>query len=65
MTVRRIKAPTMNFNDLTPELQEKVRACKTTEDILALAKEEGYELSQAELEAVSGGSIWLTSQRAL
>jgi len=55
----------MNFNDLTPELQEKVRACKTTEDILALAKEEGYELSQAELEAVSGGSIWLTSQRAL
>ena len=48
----------MNFNDLTPELQEKVRACKTVEEVLALAKEEGYELSQAELEAVSGGSSW-------
>ena len=48
----------MNFNDLTPEQQEKVRACKTTEDILALAKEEGYQLSDKELEAVSGGSIW-------
>lgn len=31
----------MNFEDLTPEQQEKVRACKTVEDILALAKEEG------------------------
>ena len=48
----------MNFDELTPEQQEKVRACKTTEDILALAKEEGYELSDAELETVSGGSVW-------
>ena len=45
----------MNFEELTPELQEKARECKTAEDILALAKEEGYELSDAELEGVSGG----------
>ena len=38
-----------------PELQEKARACKSPEEILALAKEEGYELSDEELEAVSGG----------
>jgi hypothetical protein len=28
---------------------------KTPEDIIALAKEEGYDLSDAELEQVSGG----------
>lgn len=45
----------MNFEDLTPEQQEKVRAAKTPEELLALAREEGYELSDSELVAVSGG----------
>ena len=48
----------MNYHDLTPEQMEKARACKTPEDILALAKEEGYELSEDELDAVSGGADW-------
>ena len=48
----------MGYEDLTPEQMEKLKACKTPEDILALAKEEGYELSEAELEAVSGGVDW-------
>ena len=48
----------MQFEDLTPEQQEKARACKTPEEVLALAKEEGYELSDEQLEAVSGGS-WI------
>ena len=48
----------MNIDDLdiSPELKEKARACKTTDEILALAKQEGYKLSEEELEAVSGGS---------
>ena len=50
----------MNFEDLTPEQQAKARACKTPEDILALAKEEGCEISDEELEAVSGGGFWCT-----
>ena len=45
----------MDFDDLTPEQQEKARACKTPEDVLALAKEGGIELTDEQLEAVSGG----------
>lgn len=44
-----------DIKDLTPEQKEKALHCKTPEDILALAKEEGYELSDEELESVSGG----------
>ena len=40
---------------LTPEQIEKVRACKNPEEILALAKEEGIELTDEQLEAISGG----------
>ena len=42
--------------DISPELREKAKACKTPEELLALAKSEGYKLSEDELEAVSGGS---------
>ena len=49
----------MKLEDLTPEQKAKVLACKTPEDILALAKEEGYELSDEELAAASGGFSWL------
>ena len=49
----------MKFENLTPEQQEKAKACKTPEDVLALAKEEGYELSEEELAAVSGGDEWV------
>ena len=48
----------MNYNDLNPELQEKVAACNTPEEIFALASEEGYELNEEELEQVSGGTSW-------
>lgn len=45
------------LESLTPEQREKARACATPEEILAFAKEEGYELSDDEIEAVSGG-VW-------
>ena len=47
----------MDFKDLTPEQQERARACKTPEELLALAKEEGMDLSEEQLEKVSGGYI--------
>ena len=55
----------MNLNDLTQEQWDKLRECKTPEDILALAQAEGYELTDEELQQiaggggyVSGGNIW-------
>ena len=49
----------MNFEDLkNPELQEKLKAASAPEELLALAREEGYELSDSELEEISGGGFW-------
>ncbi|MGI6220906.1 MAG: Nif11-like leader peptide family natural product precursor [Coriobacteriales bacterium] len=48
----------MDFSDLSPELQEKARNCTTPEELLELAKNEGYELSDEDLEAVAGGRKW-------
>ena len=48
----------MNYEDLSDELKEKAKACKTPEDLLALAKAEGVELSEAELERIAGGEPW-------
>ena len=45
----------MKLEDLTPELQEKAKACASVEDILALAEEEGFELSDGQLESMAGG----------
>jgi len=40
---------------LTKEQIAKVRACKSHEELLKLAKEEGVELTSEQLEAISGG----------
>ena len=40
---------------LTPEQQEKAIQCQTTDELLAFAAQEGLELTEEQLEAVSGG----------
>ena len=40
---------------LTEEQIKKVKECKSSEEILSLAKAEGVQLSDEQLEAVSGG----------
>ena len=40
---------------LTEEQIAKVKACKNQEELFALAKQEGIELSDEQLEAVNGG----------
>lgn len=48
----------MDFNSLTQEQQKQTLACKTPEEMLELAREEGYELSDENLEQINGGSMW-------
>ena len=53
----------MTIDDLNDETRAKLLACKTPEDILALAKAEGVELSDAQLEDISGGIDWISCKR--
>ena len=46
---------------LTDEQIEKVKSCKNHEDLLKVAKEEGIELTDEQLEAVSGGNCFVPS----
>ena len=48
----------MNFEDLTPELQEKAKACKSADELIALANAEGFELSDEQLGTLAGGTAW-------
>ena len=41
---------------LTEEQIAKIKACKNQEEVLAIAEEEGVELTREQLEAVSGGN---------
>ena len=54
----------MDFKNISPELQSKARKCNTPEEILNLAKEEGYALSEEELQALSGGAEWRCTDQA-
>ena len=44
------------FKGLSEEQLAKVRACKNKDELLELAKEEGVELTEEQLEGVSGGA---------
>ena len=45
----------IQFFGLTEEQIAKIKARKSTEEVLKIAKEEGAELNDDQLEAVSGG----------
>lgn len=49
----------MGIEDLKDsKLQERLKAAETPEEVLALAREAGYELSEDQLDAVAGGLEW-------
>ena len=45
------------YGSLTDEQKQMVKECKTPEDMLALTKKLGYQLSDEELDAISGGGV--------
>ena len=45
----------MKLEDLSTELREKMFACETKEQLIELAKEEGVELTDEQVEEISGG----------
>ena len=40
---------------LTEDTKTKLKGCETPEEIFELAREDGYELSDEQLEGISGG----------
>lgn len=53
------KRTQMEHSDLTEDQKRMARAAKSSEELVELAKTEGIELSDEQLEALSGGdSIW-------
>lgn len=46
----------MGFDDLSTDMQKKARATKTKKDLEELANKSGQELSDEELDSVSGGN---------
>ena len=45
----------MRFDELSPEQAEQAKKCETREERLAFIRENGIELNDEQLEAVSGG----------
>ena len=46
------------YEGLSDEMKKKAAACKTPEELLALTRSEGFELSEEQLQALSGGYDW-------
>lgn len=46
----------MELKDLNVDQREKLRQASTMNDVVAIAKEEGIELTDEQLETLSGGA---------
>ena len=48
----------MDLNEISPELREQAKNCKTADELSNLASSAGVELTDEQLEAIAGGSVW-------
>ena len=46
------------YDGLSEDQKAKVATCKTGEELVSLAEKEGIELTDDQLDVISGGSIW-------
>ena len=46
------------YENLSDDLKAKVAICKTSEELMNLAKSEGIELTDEQMDAISGGFDW-------
>ena len=46
------------YEKLSEEMKAKAANCKTDDELVTLAKSEGIELTDDQLDAISGGSFW-------
>ena len=46
------------FDGLSEDLKKKATECKNAEELIALAKTEGIELTDEQMDAISGGVNW-------
>ena len=47
----------MRFEDMTPEMIEKIRGCETDEERRAVLEENGIELDDEQLDGIAGGRV--------
>ena len=47
----------MRFEDMTPEMIEKIRGCETDEGRRAVLEENGIELDDEQLDGIAGGEL--------
>ena len=48
----------MDLNNIPEDLKARARECSSAEELAALAREAGIELTDEELESLSGGVKW-------
>lgn len=52
----------MDINGFTPDQIAKARECKNSDELMALVETEGIELTDEQLEKLSGGAVWDSNQ---
>lgn len=49
----------MQFDEIkNPELQEKLKSCKSADELVEIFESEGMELTDEQLDGIAGGSSW-------
>ncbi len=52
------------LKQLPDAIRQKAENAKTPEELLAIAKEAGYELSQEQIDALAGGASWTCNDKS-